>query len=570
MEKIQKQPNSGKEYTGRVVEDTPQIFTRIDTSRSLEDAERFRALSVLKNLGFLVPIDSLEMVHGRAEQEVDKGEWQVDPDYDNSRYNVYKRSMLYVGDRELADKFAQARVTSPGAAHSLYKVDSWDTDASIVDLNFDTTKLESDDKKAFYEALSSLLLPVTEGVPLSFGQKNDLEPIAHTIKDLGLKSGFITSKDISDICEASGVSKDSVLRVVSASNARQLMRINPVFAINKYLNTDQTETTFTFEHESDKGAKEEVACNLEYIERWMREARVVGFRSPIVRSATLGEKIEPIGLLDLRKVSRPSDIEKSRADNMRRFGAIAVSLDDYDGREFKDQPELLQLLSDYHAKPDKLVDAAMNVPGFGDLFSMDAGNWEGYTLAEHTETVLRNFDENFADNIPVQMLAPMRLAIIAHDIGKSVAASRGEKHLQKKYNRMYAEKFFDELGINHNTQELLLAIMAEGSDLAYEVYVKSKGDPKRAGSASRQRLVQLARDALNNFYGKDEVSAELIRGFVGMCKILQVCDGGAYTDMAITRSRQGKGRYRNHPTFNGSFKESRGFSNRRLSLPSEK
>ena len=254
-------------------------------------------------------------------------------------------------------------------------------------------------------------------------------------------------------------------------------------------------------------------------------------------------------------------LEVERKDMWQRLGGMATALSQFNRGGVQPKQPLMHLLNDVYAKPEELAEAAKGVEGYGTIFEGDTGNWEGFTLAEHTETVLRNFDESFASDLPVELLAPMRLAILAHDLGKPAAAARGEKHKQMEYNVAQADIFFGRLGIDDGLKCLLLAVIGEGEELAFQIEVRGAGEPAKAA------MKELAIKTLKEFYGSESVTDEQITGFYEMCKILQVCDGGAYTSMAITRpTAKGSGRYRNAPSFNGSFAALTGFGNRTIRL----
>ena len=105
----------------------------------------------------------------------------------------------------------------------------------------------------------------------------------------------------------------------------------------------------------------------------------------------------------------------------------------------------MNVLSDIHSTPKQLIEAAMRIEGYDEIYSADAGNWEKFKLAEHTETALRIFDENFVDRLPVELIAPMQLAILAHDLGKPKSFENGEKHKQKEYNAIQSKDFLKKL-----------------------------------------------------------------------------------------------------------------------------
>ncbi|MBP7857780.1 hypothetical protein KA016_01835, partial [Candidatus Saccharibacteria bacterium] len=158
---------------------------------------------------------------------------------------------------------------------------------------------------------------------------------------------------------------------------------------------------------------------------------------------------------------------------------------------------------------------------------------------------------------PVEFLAPMRLAILSHDVGKPIAAANGEKHLQKKYNVLQADDFLTKVGVDERLKGILLAVVGEGADLAYKIDVRGAGD------AAEAELETLARNTLSKFGTGDKIDGQ-IAGFVEMCKMLQLCDGGAYTSMATTRVEGGL--YRNYPSFNRSFAPPVGLGKRDIRL----
>lgn len=292
------------------------------------------------------------------------------------------------------------------------------------------------------------------------------------------------------------------------------------------------------------------------------DAHVVGVKQSI-GSATLHRDITSVSFFDLEKIATAKGLEAERKAIWQRLGGMATALSQFNKGEVQPQP-LMHLLTDAYAKPEKLVAAAEDVEGYVTIFEGDAGNWEGFTLAEHTETVLRNFDESFAENLPVGLLAPMRLAILSHDIGKPIAAARGEKHKQMEYNVAQADDFLGKLGVDDKLKGLLLAIIGKGEELAFQIEVRGAGEPTKAV------MRELATKTMKQFYGSESVTDEQITGFIEMCKMLQVCDGGAYTSMAITRPvARGSGRYRNAPSFNGSFAQPAGFGKRTIRLREE-
>lgn len=617
------------------------LQTRVEHSRSLEDAERFRALDVLKELGLLVPVSDLDAYHGRVGDAKSTDEWVVDSTFSNAgndtgHDNYNRRPTLYAGERGVAQEFARTRreqmihrayrgsferriraytheerrdwITrennreamrwntmpklreqypkgprvytnadvdermfaevnrledlTPEAERQklrksvearlrteLYTITSPDSDATVINRDFDVSTLDPEARQKFNRAMNALIIPVTEGSPLSFADRDAVQPF---IRAMGRdRTEKIRASEVANIATAANIPEKTALQLASAWNAREYLRSNPVGPASRMLKLAQSQNLYT-EFIKEDGKTEGIPVNLEYIERFYREAHIVGMRHR-VHSGTLGVKnMQVVSFFDLERVTTANALDADRQAMQKRYGAMAIVLCALPAGETRYMQPLNRLLQDAHAKPEQLVAAAMKVDGYGAIYQADAGNWEGFTLAEHTETVLRNFDENYADTLPVGLLAPMRLAILAHDLGKPAAARQGEKHRQKEYNVQQAGDFMDKLGVDERLRELLLSIIGDGEALASEVGIR--GDE---GAASALRTI--ARSSMRHYVATGETSEQLVDAYVAMCHILWVCDGGAYTSMAVTNRRStGRGSFRNHPSFDASFQRPTG------------
>jgi hypothetical protein len=625
-----------------------EMQSRLEHSRSIEDAERFRAIDTLKELGLLLPVTDVETFHGRLGKSSDESVWQVDPGFangsnDSGNINVNRRPTLYTGDRDTAQDFAKQRggetirsilrrkykeeVKGYTAdqkkawlirlnqsekerwdrldqdqrkyypkGQKVYRTDeldeeyivhreanqleerltqeereaNWkqvaenfrvevhniasaDPDATVLDFGFDSAKLGDEEKVRYEHALKALLIPITEGSPVGFEHRDVIKPFAEVINRL--RKSFLTTEDVATIVAESGIDAATADLLAGAYNARQIAAIKPSYLVSQLIKNRHNIISDTLDV---NGEKQEIPLNLEYVERYLRLAHIVGVKQSI-SSATLGRDITSVSFFDLERTKTVETHEAERRATWQKLGGVATALSELLPAEAMPRDQLHALLQDAHAKPEKLVAAAKSVEGFGDIFDADAGNWEGFTLGEHTETVLRNFDENFADKIPVEFLAPMRLAIISHDVGKPVAAANGEKHLQKKYNALQADDFLTKAGVDERLKGILLAVIGEGADLAYKIDIRGAGD------AAVAELESLARDTLSKFGSGVNIDGQ-IAGFVEMCKMIQICDGGAYTSMAITNRRDGRGKHRNAPSFNSSFAKPVGLGKRDIRL----
>lgn len=626
-----------------------ELQTRTEHSRSIEDAEKFRALDTLKEVGLLIPVTDLETFHGRVGTPDEVTEWAVDPSFangsnDSGNFNVNTRATLYTGDKKTAQDFADERAGFPRAYlyHLHRKVDNYtpeenvgrlerqnawlkklweervaeaneyspapespdvwtmddllsrnsfvearylqehlgekayedfkqqfadqkraevheivtaDTDATVLDFDFDETKLDDEAREKYRKALKVLVIPVTEGSPVGFNDRDKVQPLIAAVQR-AKKPGYLVSSDVAELAVAANVDERLALQLASALNASRIARVRPSYLVSELIK--QKIDIFSTSLEID-GEKQDVPINLEYVQRFLREAHIVGVKQTI-SSATLDRDITSISFFDLEKTITDKGLEAERKDTWQRLGSMATALSRFNQGEVQPKQPLMHLLTDVYAKPDKLVAAAKEVEGYDVIFEGDAGNWEGFTLAEHTETVLRNFDESFVENLPVELIMPMRLAILSHDVGKPIAAANGEKHKQMEYNVAQAGDFLGRLGVNDKLKGLLLAVIGEGEELAFQIEVRGAGEPAKTA------MRELATKTLRQFYGSESVTDEQITGFTEMCKMLQVCDGGAYTSMAITNRGSGKGRYRNAHSFNSSFAQPVGFGKRTLRL----
>lgn len=624
------------------------LQTRTEHSRSLEDAEKYRAIDALKEVGLLVPLTELETFHGRVGTKEEVAEWAVDPSFangsnDSGNDNVNNRPTLYTGEEQVAKDFAKERASdiirpaynklfesrvrnytpeerqewlkrenkqvaerreseargervwgrtedytldelegrlfsevrylesqtpkeeqealwksaAEGLRAEVHEIVTGDTDATVLDFSFDESKLDDEAKEKYRQALRALIVPITEGSPVSWDARHAVTPFAEVMRKA--KKHLVLQSEVGELAAEAGVDEGVTLQLASAYNSQRIALMKPSYLASQLIKHSKEIITDSLEVD---GQRQELPINLEYVQRYLREAHIVGVKQSI-SSATLNKSITSVSFFDLEKTITDKGLEVERQRAWQRLGSIATALGEVMRPETDQKQVVLRLIEDAHAKPDKLVEAAKLVDGYEDVFNGDAGNWEGFTLAEHTETVLRNFDESYAENLPVELLAPMRLAILAHDAGKPIASARDEKHRQKEYNVTQADDFLGKLGVDERLKDLLLAVIGDGEDLAYQIEVRGAGEP--AAMAMRE----LAVNALQKFYGSEKVTDEQINGFSEMCKMLQICDGGAYTSMAITRREDGKGRHRNAPSFNASFAQPAGFGKRTIRLRGE-
>lgn len=534
-----------------------KLQLRNEHSRSMEDAETLRAIETLKDLGFLISLSDLEAYHGRAASDQEENEWVVNPTFRNGanasgNNNVNARSALYTSDKNIAKEFASKRTDYKSNwgnfSEEIHRIVSADSDATIIDSTFSPQHLNALERVRYEKAISALLLPATEGSPLPFEKSELPQEFRNVVQNIALSNRFVGASEMDTIAKATGTDEDIVLQIISALNTRLLIKQKPGDLLNDYMSNPSD--IFIDEYGS------QTPINAEYLESVLRESHIVGVKQHVY-SATLDRKlITSYSFFDLQKITTPNALEKEREEINEKYGAIVAPVQKVGITDSAEPQPVIKRLTDLHASPSALVDDATKVEGYEQIYDSDVGNWEKFTLAQHTETVLRIFDENFADKLPVELLTPMRLALLVHDIGKPIAAARGEKHLQKQYNIGQAEDFMTKLDINQKMRKFILAIIGDSQRLVFDIYIRGAGEPQTT------QLRELAATTMSEFTGSPVVSKQEIDGFIEMCKILQVCDGSAYTSMAVTADKDKGVYFRNYPSFNSSFAEPVGLGSR--------
>lgn len=170
-------------------------------------------------------------------------------------------------------------------------------------------------------------------------------------------------------------------------------------------------------------------------------------------------------------------------------------------------------------------------------FASQVGLWEGFTLGEHTESVMLFFKENFADTCPCNKTtqAMMNLIIFCHDIGKVEEKDKemySHVSLQEKFD--FYEKntilFLNDLEIEQDNvcvlAKLINYLTQSLEQVTTNYYVAKNLDLLPV--LDEYSLKVLEKCGLDN-------SQKMVDGLSVMARVLQTCDGGAYTIYGKTR-----------------------------------
>jgi len=434
----------------------------------------------------------------------------------------------------------------------IHRIISSDPNAIII-----SSEYSKSEQERISQAIIPLLPKILEGSPVDFKYRDTVPLFLATInEDFNLKNkGYVSQEEIPQILEKlklriqqsnnpqAFIDEDFVKQVAGSINSRFLLRFTPVSLIHKFAISKSDTFKAAFSSETGDIIRQ-LPINRDFIARFLKSNHIVGLKTR-VDSATLDRNISNTILFDLTKVNTEEKIKQKEQTFEKVFGEFSQEMNK--SLESSKSHPLVKLLSEnYYASPEEIIEEAKKVTGFENHFDKDAGNWEKFTLGEHTETVLRMFDETYADVLPAKLLPIMRLIILTHDLGKPEAAQEGKKNEQKGFNLKEGSRFLNELGIENNLKELILGIIGQGQEITSDVFVKKNKKSNELRQYSRELLDKIKKVGSGSLEGEE-------MAIYFMSFMLQNSDSGAYTDYAVTRRRGGLW-FRNYPSFNESLK----------------
>lgn len=544
-------------------ERTPSVFPNYlntESTQTRQEADPYRrftdkyhAIRCLIGVGIFTPMDDLALYHGRAGE--DGKRWRVQPAFNNhgdstGNHNINQINALNTGTYEVARDFAEARSRGRKVAE-IHRIMSSDRDAVVIRRDFDWYRLTPEQYRDIKSAFAATLPELTEGAPVDFAEKEQAS-LTDPRSLANAKTGFIHAEELPYRAARQGLGRSLAQHLGSAYNTRYALSEHPELM-------DSLVRTFHKGHNqlaiAIDGSSFNIPISREYLAHWFRNIHAIGFETP-VWSATLQRNIYDYMLFDIEKINTQAEIEHKKELTNRRLGKIALAASEkYQPAPIKSLIGALEHV--LYIKPHEIVDFAKATPGYQKIFDSQTGNREGYTLAEHTETVLRIFDQNFADHLPATVLPTMRMALLVHDLGKPEAARRGDRHNQKPYNLAEARRFMTANSVDPSSQKLILAMIGDGMQFTERWLVQND---KSIG----HDFYRFCERTMQDYLDTKEVDSATVTGFRQLLEILQICDSGAYTSMATTRSRHNNLYYRNFNAFNASFEKFHGLTGHRV------
>jgi len=435
-----------------------------------------------------------------------------------------------------------------------------------------------------------LNFPLTKFVPVKFGFQDDVEIVLKEISDYCDKNGVLMINDeaIKQISQTKRnqygflLDIDVVQDLARAYNTKQMLTLMPEILMQQYVNKKQ-------EWGYVRMGTDIFPISPRFISSWAIDNNIVGYSVDDIRSSAVMSHIHTYFLFDLDQVNTVKKVEERKNQIEKQFGSLDFLFDFSPDKEMLEilktsspeetmayvkslKPTLKELYENFdfgldkemqellkNNSPEEAMDYVKSLkPTLKELYEKVDGNWERFTVEEHTEAVLRIFEDNYAKELPQDLLPFCKLLILVHDMGKGIAAVRGNNKdmtYTLKYSRMFCESFKQ---CSPAVTELIYFMVAESQKYTSNYYIRGN---ESAIEDLKVRLKEKCEELEIN------ASEDQIMGLTNICKMFQACDSGAYTFYGVTRDSK-TGQYYNNGNerFTYSFENPHGISNRRMKL----
>lgn len=496
-----------------------------------------KALNKLIHYGVLVPYGSLELYHGRAG---DGEEWKVDPWYDNSKNNTGNNninvvSALSTGGYDVARDFAFSRMKKTGGAPDVYRILTKTDNCYIYNKNIEFLDFNEKQRQEISNSLAVLGdMPIDVLDPVDFQYRDSYASVKAFVdryQASTLKGGMISYDDmrqlhISYLEKYGRVPSVGLFEQIAGSlNAKFLFARDPHLLMGRFIFETDPTTRRCVSYLNEKQELTLFPINQNYIASWLGANNIIGVMRD-VNSATLNRPITPTYIFDKTQIETEDQQKERLQKNEIDFGGVSRLLEGCIGsskiNEFLMGSSTIETMEFFNKNAD-----------VKSLLKKDAGLWEGFSIGEHTETVMRVFENTFENELPKELLPFMKLVILSHDLGKGLSKDKKE---QKMFTEKVCISMYNKLKIPQNIQNLLLFIIGDSQNYTTEYYVKK--------NVIAEYMLKQAVDAkLKECFNKS--SSDVIDGVVSLCKMLQTCDSGAYTRYGVTRDKKTGIYYRN-------------------------
>ncbi len=178
--------------------------------------------------------------------------------------------------------------------------------------------------------------------------------------------------------------------------------------------------------------------------------------------------------------------------------------------ETYDPDAIIQIANAEKLNPFRLIEELKQNPELRELFEADAGVEEGFSIEQHTATVLNQYEKYFAESQRASGTMPryMRLLLAMHDIGKPLGGY--DKNKQHSETDRIASKHLARIGFTPEQIKALCGLI--------------KGDPIGAYLRGRTKVGQAASEIIKM---AQEAGLSPIM-FFDFLKIYFSCDCSSY------------------------------------------
>ena len=493
-------------------------------------ALRDDAIRRLVELGVFIPVSETEMYHGRTAKNGD-GDFFVLSNYNNAdnatgHLNINQVSALNMGDEKTAEKFAETRKREEGGNAEIHKIVPIESNLYMINTKLSKEEIQS---KEVQSLLQELLIPDAskESISVKFEDREVFNRISKRMRFSGLFLNFIDRdtalKYIKDN-QFNDKESEIAMQIVKAINSKLLCQTNIVEAIDRYMGGNYAKRL-------GKDGKMHALTHIiingkyydyspEYISSFLSENNIIG-RLKMVYSATISEKIDAYQIFALDKINTEKEVGERLRSAVDSYSVVSDLFMDKKG-------DLnLRMLS---KTPEEIIEYVFSKSKTANyLFSEQTGVWENFKLGEHTESVLRFFDDNFSTYLPAKAKAMMKLVILCHDIGKPIVNEKGVRKGTPEEIEIYkkaAANMCKELGAKEPLSDFIIDFVFKTQKCTTEFYVLDNQNALEELDNSCKTLLKE--------YGipdKDGLSESLTQ----FARILQTCDSGAYTIYGKTR-----------------------------------
>ena len=489
----------------------------------IHEERRRQAIEILVELGAVSYFSDLDLYHGRAG---DGSGWEVKTNFNNAgnatgNRNVNKVSGLYVAEEKIATEFAKTRATQLyGTQPEVYKIVSTDKDSVLFNTMFNRQQLSLKDQLRYDQAMKDLTLStVTQGNPIKFEHREAWKIVMQYLQKYSSAKDSWKSEWCNNVINElkknpqiqqifkfkSEDLKHFVYDVVGSINAQEFMKKYSTSVIHAYI--------------SGEDQLQNYPINSSYISAWCDANHIVGIQQK-VSSATLQKNIDTCHIFNIKKIKEEKQYGQIMARVVNNYGAVTTSLKKVI-KSKKDNEFLV------NATPSEIMERIKQDKHCKELYEMDSGVWENWTVGQHTEAVIDFFDRYFADSVPEELIPFLKVTMLAHDIGKGVDVKNGKRNSPEAMEQ--SKHLFKALGIEKDYAQLIKFVISDSQQFTSSVLLTGK--PKLINNLSFKKACE---NAIIDAFGRVPTKAE-VDAFKRVCIVLQQCDSGAYTYYAQVR-----------------------------------